>query len=397
MKYFPRNIEKVILHYLDIFPSVAITGPRQSGKSTTLRKIFVPEYEYVTFDDPLNIDFFERDPKGFLKNHSKKVIFDEAQKVPKLFNYLKIFIDNNRQEYGDFLLTGSSQFSFIKEITESLAGRAGLLSLLPLQVYEIPAKLRSEQILKGSYPELAARKYTGNNEWCAAYIRNYIERDVRSLYNIGDLRDFQRLVTMLAARCSQELNMSELSREIGITVKTIQKWISVLEASYIIFLLPPYYKNLGKRIVKRPKIYYYDTGLINYLTGISTLDMLEKGPLAGPIFENYIISEVIKAIMHNNKNWKIFYFRSNLGLEVDFIIEDIEEKRLMFIEIKSGYTAHPRMTDDLKKIIEAERKVKHITPVDISGVVLYKGDETIQYNDFITFQNYMKFLKVLSS
>ena len=238
MNYLPRVAETTISKYLAIFPSVAVTGPRQSGKSTMLREKFCPEYTYVTFDDPLEIDFFENDPKGFFKNYSGKVIFDEVQKLPQFFNYLKIEIDNDRQYYGKYILTGSSQFAFIREITESLAGRSGMLSLLPFQIQEIPEKLQPLQILKGSYPEPVVREYEGSSEWYGAYIRNYIERDVRSLYNIGNLRDFQRLVMLLAARTSQELNMSVLANELGVTVATIRKWISVLEASYIIFFLP---------------------------------------------------------------------------------------------------------------------------------------------------------------
>jgi len=373
MKYFPRTIEKTIKDYLTIFPAVGITGPRQSGKSTTLQKVFGRQYRYVTFDDPLVVNYFENDPRGFMEKYGNKVIFDEVQKSPEIFHYLKLAIDRDRQNTGKFILTGSSQFSFIKHITESLAGRIGLLSLLPFQRREIGKDLRPKQILKGSYPELAGRKYFKAKEWYAAYVNNYIERDVRSLYNVGNLRDFQRFINLLAARVAQELNMSVLANDLGVNVKTIQHWISILEASYIIFLLPSYHKNLGKRIIKRPKLYFYDTGLICYLTGIKDEDTLFRGPLDGPIFENYVISEVKKIILHENLDTHAFYFRSNLGLESDLILEDREKKIIKFVEIKSGKTATYAMVKNLKKLVALEQQSKHIAKVKVTGCLVYRG------------------------
>lgn len=391
MRYFPRIIEKTIKDYLTIFPAVAITGPRQSGKSTTLRKVFGEQYRYVTFDDPLVVNFFEDDPRGFMEKYGNKVIFDEVQKSPEIFHYLKLAIDRDRQNTGKFILTGSSQFSFIKHITESLAGRIGLLSLLPFQRQEITKSLQSKQILKGSYPELASRKYTKTKEWYAAYINNYIERDVRSLYNIGNLRDFQRLVNLLAARTAQELNMSALAGDLGVSVKTIQQWISVLEASYIIFLLPSYHKNLGKRIVKRPKLYFYDTGIVCYLTGIQDESVLSSGPMDGSIFENYVIAEVKKDILHKNLDIQPFYFRSNLGLESDLILEDKEKGITKFIEIKSGKTAKRIMVKSLKKLMAFEQQSKHIVKVKVTGHLVYKG-KTEESLGGIQVQNFSDFL-----
>lgn len=373
MVYFKREIEATINRFLAIFPAIALTGPRQSGKSTTLKQVFYPNYEYLTFDDPLLVEFFHNDPEGFIKKYNSKIIFDEIQKAPGLFNYLKMIIDENRQDYGNFILTGSSNFSFIKEITESLAGRIGLLSFLPFQLTEIPEDLRDKQILYGSYPELVTRNYAGTREWYGAYINSYIERDVRSLYNIGNLRDFLRLLSLLAARISQELNLSSLAREIGVSVKTIQAWISVLEASYILFTLPPYHKNLGKRIVKRPKIYFYDTGLVCYLTGISSEEVLNKGPLAGAIFESYIISEVRKNILHNNSNSDIFYYRNNQGLEADLIIENKDKLTIAFIEIKNTYTAKQRMFASLLKMIELEKNSNQVIPMKKETILVYRG------------------------
>ena len=392
MKYRNRVLEKTLQNYLSFFPAVGITGPRQSGKSTMLKKIFCPEYTYVTFDDPLQIEFLGKDPVGFIEKYNNKIIFDEVQKVPEIFNYLKIQIDNDRQNYGKYILTGSSQFSLVQKITESLAGRIGLLSLLPFQISEVPEKIKRSIILNGSYPELVMRDFKGDKEWYAAYINNYIERDVRSLYNIGNLRDFQRLILILASRVSQELNVSGISRDIGVSVKTVQSWISILEASYIIFLIQPYFNNLGKRIVKRPKLYFYDTGLICYLTGISNIDILEKGPLAGAVFENHVICETKKIILHNNFNRELYYYRSNHGIEADLILVDKEKNCISYIEIKNSKTARYRMIESIKKLVEAEKISPGIINFDVVGKLIYRGKKTEVFTEDIGCQNYLVWL-----
>ena len=384
MKYIHRVLEKPIRKYLSSFPAVAITGPRQSGKSTILKQIFGMNYKYVTFDDPLVIERLKSDPKDFISEYSNKIIFDEVQRAPELFHYLKMEIDKDRGNYGKFILTGSSQFSFIKNITETLAGRIGMLALLPFQRAEVPKKLQNKQILLGSYPELVGRNYKNAREWYAAYLRNYLERDVRSLANIGNIRDFQRLISLLATRTAQELNMSQLSRIIGVSVKTIQNWISILEASYIIFLLQPYHNNLGKRIVKRPKLYFYDTGLVCYLTGIRTAEVLKKGPLQGEIFETYVISEITKTIMHRDEDIALYYFRDNLGLEADLIIENRTKNNICFVEIKNSRTMRTRMAQSLKALIgkRADRFSR------TNGYILYKGKETGTIFKSIQYKNY---------
>lgn len=395
MKYFQRKIEPALKKYLSIFPAIAVTGPRQSGKSTTLKKIFHEEYEYVTFDDPLLVEFFQNDPYGFINKYNNKIIFDEIQKTPGLFNYLKIQIDNDRSNYGKFILTGSSQFSLVGKISESLAGRIGMLSLLPFQYIELPVRARKNQIIKGSYPELVVRNYAGSYEWYSSYIANYLERDVRTLFNIGNLTDFQRLISLLAARVAQELNMSALAGEIGISVKTVKSWISILEASYIVFMLQPYQRNLGKRIVKRPKIYFYDTGIVCYLTGISSHDILEKGPLSGALFENYIVSEVKKNILHRSVDSKLYYFRSNLGLEADLIIEDRLKSKISIVEIKNTSTFRNKMLKNITKIIELEKNIPHIVPFSINGILFYRGTSDV-YNEDISLVNFEDFLKTLN-
>ncbi len=389
MEYIPRVLQKKLQEYLNNFPVTAITGPRQSGKSTFVKHHLENQYRYITFDDPLLIDFFLNDPKGFINEYDNRVIMDEVQRVPEIFSYLKMEVDKDRENYGKYVITGSGRFSLMKNVSESLAGRIGLLSLLPFQYHEIPEKLRDKQMLYGSYPELVTREYRYNSEWFASYVNTYIERDVRNLFNIGNLRDFQRLLNLLAAQCSQELNMSHLSKELGVSVKTVQNWISILEASYIIFLLPAYYNNLGKRIIKRPKLYFYDTGLICYLTGITNSALLEKGPLAGPIFENYVIAEIKKTGDHLNKHEKLYYLRASSGLEIDLIIENPQENRIQFIEIKNNSTPKYRMIENIKRIISY--KGTGVTKQE--GFLLYRGKETGKFTDSIAYLNYKDFFK----
>jgi predicted AAA+ superfamily ATPase len=391
VRYISRKIEGSIRRYLEIFPVVSVTGPRQSGKSTTLRTVFGTNYEYVTFDDPLNIEFLTNDPKGFFKQYRQRIIFDEAQAVPQLFNYLKIEVDNNRSDYGRYLLTGSSQFALIKSITESLAGRIGLLSLLPLHFSEVPAAQQESHIIFGGYPELITRDYKNRREWYGAYLTNYVERDVRAIHNIGNLRDFHRLIMLLAARVSGELNMSQLAREIGVTVRTIQSWLSILEASYIIFLLPPYYNNFGKRIIKRPKIFFYDSGLVCYCLGIQNIETLRRGPLDGQIFENYIIAEIRKEILHSGGNKELFYFRSNLGIECDLIIDDKDTNQLRFVEVKSGYTPKREMIKNIDYLIQKQLKQQPSSP-QLTGYVTYRGRRQKTTSDNILFINYRDFI-----
>jgi len=389
MNYIPRHIEKTIREHLKIFPAVSLTGPRQSGKSTTLKKMFGGTYTYVSFDDPLTLDFLSQDPHGFMRKYANKVIFDEAQKAPVLFNYLKIAIDEDRHNYGKFILTGSSQFTLVRQITETLAGRIGSLSLLPFHMDEFPTRWRSHQLLSGSYPELVHLKYHNTSQWYGAYVNHYIERDVRNIANVGNLSDFQRLVKLLAARVSQELNASALAKDIGVTVKTIQNWISILEASYIIFLVPSYHRNLGKRLVKRPKMYFYDTGLICYLTGIDNEDVLRKGPLDGPVFENYIAAEIRKWILHHGLRQQLYYFRTNLGIEVDLIVEDLSGNCLRLIEVKSSETPRPEMFKHLIKIAALEREGQGAKR-PIRNLLIYRGKTIQEFREGCSCLNYFE-------
>lgn len=378
MLYKQRVIEPKLRDYLKIFPVIGITGPRQSGKSTLLQHC-LPDYQYVTFDDYRAQEFLARDPEGFFQRYASKTIFDEVQKVPEIFNYIKIRVDKDRANYGNYILTGSSQFSLLQNISESLAGRIGLLTLLPFQISEMSPAERDDAIYRGSYPELVERHFNFSDEWYGSYLDTYVNKDVRAISKIGDLREFQRLIRLLAARTSQQLEVSSFAKDLGVAVSTVTRWISVLEASYIIFLLPPYFKNYGKRITKAPKLYFYDTGLVSYLTGIKNRDLYENGPLTGSLFENYVVGEILKRELHLKTNSTLYYFRTSHGVEVDLIIDRGLHKDL--IEIKHSSTFHPKMTDSISTILESGDE----------ACLLYNG-ENFPYVDKIKILNYKNYL-----
>ncbi len=377
MRYHHRQLESKLQEYLQNFSVVGLTGPRQSGKSTLLLHL-LKDYQYVSFDDYQLLNFFYHDPERFMRLYADKVIFDEAQKAPELFNHIKLAVDKNRQTYGKFVLTGSAQFTLMKSITESLAGRIGLLSLLPYEITEVPKSLRKESIYQGGYPELINKKYHLASDWFSSYLETYITRDVSALAQIGDKRDFRQLISLLAANTAQQLNFNRYATDLGVDVKTIKRWISILEASYIVFLLPPYHRNFGKRIIKSPKIYFYDTGLVSYLTGIHSTRLFEQGPMTGSIFENYIVSEVLKRELHRKTHAELFYIRTSHGAEVDLIIDRKTHKEL--IEIKSGETFKPMMVNALEEFMEKGDQ----------GYLLYRGKE-FPYDKRIRVMNYQDY------
>ena len=380
MSYIHRILEKNVVRYLKQFPVLGLTGPRQSGKSTMVRKLLGEKYRYVSFDDLNMVDSFHSDPERFMSVYSNKVIFDEVQRVPDIFHHVKRAVDNDRDNYGKFVVTGSSQFAFMKHVSESLAGRIGLLTLLPFQYAEIPERLRTVSLYQGAYPELVVRKYYGSFDWYSSYLDTYLTRDVRDVREIGNIRDFRRFVQMLAARVSQILNMSDLARDIGVSVPTVKKWISVLEASYIVFLLPPFYANLGKRIIKSPKIYFYDTGIVSYLTGIRNKELFEKGPMYGYLFENYIVSEIYKRELHNRSDAELFYFRTSNGVEVDLIIDRKTERR--YVEIKASHTYKHEM---IRSLLQTKKK-------DEQAFLLYRG-KSVESTPDLKIINYTSYLK----
>lgn len=352
--YIKRTIEKVLHKLVGAFPAISITGPRQSGKSTLLKQVFRNSHQYVSFDDPVNRERSLSDPRMFLDQCGENIILDEIQYVPELLSYVKMRIDEDRQIKGRFLLTGSQQFPLIRNLGDSLAGRIALMELLPFDVREkravpgqkeklsTPMDCFTHAALHGSFPEPTVDPSLDPLVWYNSYMQTYLERDVRSIYNTGNLRDFQRFTQILAGRCSQILNISYYANELGVAVNTVKNWLSILEACRIIYLLRPYSGNLGKRVVKSPKVYFLDCGLVCYLTGIRSQDHLLQGPMAGPLFENYCIEQTVKAFFNKGERPPIYYLRTHNQLEIDLLIEQ-SIGTIYPIEVKLTKTPKPSM------------------------------------------------------
>jgi predicted AAA+ superfamily ATPase len=330
------------------FRALCITGPRQSGK-TTLSKLLFKEKPYVNFENPSVQHEAELNPETFLKQYRNGAVFDEVQRVPHIFRYLQEILDNNTKR-GQFILTGSNNFLLQEQVSQSLAGRAGYLSLLPFSYAELvnaklAAKDVSKHILTGGYPEIWNEKLLPGT-WLNSYVQTYVQRDVRLLRNITNLAAFNRFIYLCANYAGQILNRDELAKQTGVDTKTILAWLGLLENSYIIYLLQPWHNNMNKRIVKSPKLYFYDTGLLSHLLGIKSSSALQKHTAYGSIFENWIITEIKKNNFNAGLNEGMYYFRDSVGNEVDLITERNEEPRA--IEIKAGIKADNNMLRGLK-------------------------------------------------
>ncbi|TAN38693.1 MAG: ATP-binding protein [Nitrospirae bacterium] len=353
--YIQRILEKLLPGILATFPCLAVTGPRQSGKSTLLRHA-LPEYRYVTLDDPAVLQQATSDPVFFLDSQGERCIIDEIQLAPGILSYVKMRVDADRSRNGRFVFTGSQQFGMIRNLGDSLAGRIALLDMLPFAAGELQQatdvagglELFITSCLTGTYPQLAITAEIDRRLWYSSYIQTYLERDIRSLYDIGSLREFHRFMQLLAIRCSQTLNMSKFATDVGVSVTTIKRWLSVLEAGRIIFVLPPYFNNRGKRVTKMPKIYFLDTGLACHLAGVRDREQLTEGPMAGALFENYCLQETIKCFSNHGEQPRISYLRTNNGLEVDLIIEWQNMKELP-VEIKLSRTPTANMASGLTR------------------------------------------------
>ena len=320
------------------FPIVAITGPRQSGKTTLARAVF-PEKPYVSLEDPDIRAFAEADPRSFLLRYPDGAILDEVQRCPDLFSYLQSIVDGDGR-MGLFLLSGSQQFGLRSNITQSLAGRVGMVQLLPFSHGELaaagqaPADLETA-IYAGSYPPLYDRK-VAPADWYPAYVATYVERDLHQLIQVRDLRTFQLFLRMCAARTGQLLNLSALANDCGITHNTAKAWLSVLEASYIVFFLQPHFRNFGKRLTKAPKLYFYDSGLVSWLLGIQSKNQITTHSLRGALFETWVVAEFIKGRFNRGLASNLYFWRDSTGNEVDVLAEQGE--LLIPVEIKSGRT-----------------------------------------------------------
>lgn len=368
----PRALSATVQRLAASFPVVAITGPRQSGKTTLARALFADK-PYVSLEDPIERAFAEEDPRGFLARFAKGAVFDEAQRWPDLFSHLQGMVDADRQP-GRFVLTGSQQFGLLAGVSQSLAGRVGMTRLLPLAAAEIPAISAGETsldatLLRGAYPELHTRPVSAA-DWFAGYIATYVERDLRQVLNVQNLAAFQRFLRLCAGRTGQLLNLTAVAGETGITANTARAWLSVLESSDLVFLLRPYFRNFGKRLVKAPKLYFLDTGLACWLLGIRSEDVLALHPLRGALFENWVVSEFVKARYNRGEAADLYFWRDNNGLEADLLFE--RGTRLQMVEIKSGQT----VTSDY--IRAGQRAIRMAENEALEPWLIYGGEESYE-------------------
>ena len=333
-----RQAEILLLELAKGYPLLAITGPRQSGK-TTLAQATFPNKRYVSLEDLDEREFADQDPRGFLARFPDGAILDEIQRCPNLFPYLQTRVDAEKR-MGLFVLTGSQQFGLMSNITQTLAGRVGLIQLLPFSLQELqaanePILSLNDFLCRGMYPPIHDRNLAPE-KWFANYVMTYLERDVRQVLEVQSLSLFQRFIKMCAARVGQLINMSSLAIDCGVSHNTIRSWLSVLEAGYVVFMLQPHHQNFGKRLVKTPKLYFYDTGLAAFLLGIRDTEHLSIHSARGSLFENMVVSELLKQRYNQGLTSNLYFWRNNIGDEVDVVIEHGE--KLMPIEIKSSQT-----------------------------------------------------------
>lgn len=334
----PRLATSTLTRLAKGFPVIALTGPRQSGKTTLAKHVF-PNKTYVSLENPEELEFAQKDPKRFLARFKEGAILDEVQRCPSLLSWIQGLVDE-RSRMGDFVLTGSSQFELVAGITQSLAGRVGRVELLPLsiqelaQAHQLPSQLNT-CLLQGGYPSIYDRQVSPQ-DWFSNYIATYIERDVRQLIAVRDLTQFQRFVKMCAARSGQILNLAALGADCGLSASTAREWLSVLEASYLVTRIQPYYQNFGKRLVKTPKLYFLDVGLMAWLIGIRDTVTLDTHVSRGALFETFVVSELIKRQYNQGQNADLYFWRDSAGNEIDLLLDT--PQGLQAIEIKSGST-----------------------------------------------------------
>ncbi|NOY95903.1 MAG: ATP-binding protein [Chlorobi bacterium] len=359
------------------FPVITLTGPRQSGKTTLLRNQF-PDYEYVSLEEPDTREWAEQDPRNFLRQYNKFIIFDEVQRVPNLFSYLQTKTDEQNIP-GQFILSGSQSFLLNEKISQSLAGRAAILNLLPFSLSELQNTdpghlLLNDYIFNGFFPRIYDQQIDPV-DFYNSYIKTYVERDVRLIRNITDISDFTRFLKLCAGRTGQLLNISAIATECGISTNTAKGWLALLEQSFIVFLLRPFHKNFNKRLVKMPKLYFYDTGLVCSLLEIENTKQLNMHYLRGSLFENFIILELLKARFNKGRNSNLYFWRNNHGNEIDCIVETAGQP--IAIEIKSGET----FTTDFLKGINYWNKLTGGGEKD--SFIVYGGDIPRKVNNSI--------------
>lgn len=365
MNYIYRSISKSILDAIQYYSVITITGPRQVGKTTLCKNLF-PDYTYINLEHPAQRTIIEQDIEAFFANSNTHLIIDEVHHLPQMLSYIQVLVDENPNR--KFILTGSSNFALLHQITQSLAGRTALFTLLPFAQSELlgTKDLSTDQLLyQGFYPAIYT-KNTPAHMLYRDYYNTYVERDIHQLLKVKNLQAFQTFIRLCAGRVGSECNFSSLSNDVGVSVPTITEWVSILQASYIVWKLPPYFANINKRLVKTPKLYFYDTGLLCYLLGIENVQQLKTHPLRGSIFENMVLNEVLKSRFNQGKDNNLCFYRENKGAEVDLVSP--QSNKLSIMEIKSAKT----FTKDFM------RGIKHLEEIlgedIVRSCVVYDGD-----------------------
>lgn len=365
MNYIYRSISKSILEANQYYSVITITGPRQVGKTTLCKNLF-PDYTYINLERPAQRNIIEQDIEAFFANSNTHLIIDEVHHLPQILSYIQVLVDENPDR--KFVLTGSSNFALLHQITQSLAGRTALFTLLPFAHSELAETkdLSTDQLLyQGFYPAIYTKKMPANMLY-RDYYNTYVERDIHQLLKVKNLQSFQTFIRLCAGRVGSECNFSSLSNDVGVSVPTISEWVSILQASYIVWKLPPYFANINKRLVKTPKLYFYDTGLLCYLLGIENVQQLKTHPLRGSIFENMVLNEVLKSRFNQGKDNNLCFYRENKGYEVDLVSP--QGNKLSIMEIKSAQT----FTKDFM------RGIKHLEEVlgedIVRSCVVYDGE-----------------------
>lgn len=382
-RYIHRAIEKELLAAAREFPVVVLTGPRQTGKSTLLQHLF-PGHHYATFDDPLTGKLANDDPKLFL-SAAKKMIIDEIQYVPGLLPFIKMAVDLDRRNAGHYILTGSQYFSLMGGISESLAGRAALYELLPFSSEEIPQrkdayamKQSFSSMFRGFFPEVVAHG-ASRDRFYSSYLRTYLERDIRQITSVHDLKVFQNFLELLAARAGNILNVHELSKEAGISFTSARRWLSILESTRLVYLLRPYAKNISKRVIKSPKLYFTDTGLLAYLLRYPDAITMSTGPQAGAFFENLVLAEILKLKYNHNLNFEPYFYRDSNHNEIDFVLD--YGVSLKMFEVKCVSTPSEKHFAQLSKLIKEFRNAAGYL-VSFAGerAIVARNIESIPWN-----------------
>ena len=387
-QYIERSLTPVLKKSLSEFPAVVLTGPRQSGKTTILKQLFSNTFAYISLEPPDIRAAAVEDPRGFLEMYPSPVIFDEVQYAPDLLPYIKEKIDADRNRCGQYILTGSQNLLMMERVTESLAGRTAMLRLLPMSRREsegypqakLPWESHTRRVqsknasyrkmwqtfLRGSYPELVANPNRDSHLWHAGYVQTYLERDVRTIRQVGDLSQFQVFLRALASRSTQLLNLADLSRDLGIALNTVKAWLSVLEATFQVIVLRPYFANIGKRLVRTPKVYFTDVGTLCYLTGLKDPEHAASGLMGGPIMETAVLSEIVKTLTHRGIDPHIYFWRTSTGMEVDILVDFAG--KIIPIDVKLSATPRPEMASSIKTFL------KDFGETSMRGYVVHGGN-----------------------